>query len=138
MAADRFTLERGNWYGLTLYVGEGAGGSHPSPIRVDALETLPGQRSITLSFLHLAYAAGVQSKCYRLRTLKREATYFAAEQLDAVSGTATPRLVVIERLTPDWQTCRFPHTRANLDRLFDAAGAPRGEQLIELYGPTYG
>jgi len=52
----RLTLERGTWYGLTMYPGYGDGPYH-SPIRVDDIKP-QGQRLFKLSFLNLGYAAG--------------------------------------------------------------------------------
>lgn len=135
MREQRFLIERDQWLALTCYLG--SGGVHPSPIRVDGVERVAGARAIDLTFLHLAYAAGAQIKRYRLRTLKRTAAYYAAEQVDEQSGEANDRLIVIEKLTGAWMQERFPDSTRNLKRLFDQSGKPSGDEFIGIYGASY-
>ena len=96
----RLTLERGKWYGWTMYPGYGDE-AYYSPIWVRELAPL-GDRQFRLDFFNLAYAAGVQDTSYTLKTLKREATYLVAAQPDS------DRTVIIEPLTKSWFRQHYP------------------------------
>jgi len=94
-----------------------------SPISIEEVRPL-GLRRFDLHFFNIFYAAGVQHMRYRLRTLRREMTYLVAEQIGEVDGKLTDRVVVIERLTPDWFLHAAPHCAHLVERLFDAGGQP--------------
>jgi len=92
----RLTLERGRWYGWTMWPGY-LDAPYFSPIRVDAVNPLnTGSGRFDLDFLNAGYASGVQDMTYALRTLKREASYLLASVEDS------DRAVCIERLDLAW------------------------------------
>ena len=124
----RLTLERGNIYGWTMYPGY-SGYPYRSPIRVDSIEPL-GQRTYKMMFLNMFYAVGVQHMGYTLRTLRREATYIVAEQVE--TGEATDRIVIIEPMSERWMDEHVPKQINSWDILFDANGAPVAPSFLRL------
>lgn len=128
MTSDRFTLERGHWYGLTMFPGYGDTPYH-SPIRVDEVQAL-GNREFVLRFLNLAYAAGVQGFITQLRTLRRAQSHVVAEVTEAADRT-----YIITNFTPGWLSAHFPHFDAN--RFFDASGNPDERTLLGLAATAY-
>ena len=124
----RLTLERGHIYGWTMYPGY-FDGPYRSPIRVDSIEPL-GQRTYKIMFLNMFYAAGVQHMGYTLRTLRREATYIAAEQVE--SGEATDRIVIIERMSTRWMDENVPKPTHSWNGLFDENAEPVEDSFLKL------
>ena len=123
-SALRFTLERGSWYGLTMYPGYGSEPYH-SPIRIDELVPL-GQRRFKLRFLNLGYAQGVQNFQIVLSTLRRVESHLVA----AVEGS--DRTYVIMALTPGWMSANLDNVKSQ--RLFDQCGQPIPSALLALAG----
>ena len=108
---EKLTLERGQWYGWTMWPGYTDQAYH-SPIQVIDLRPL-GKRQFQLEFFNLGYAEGVQGMTYTLQTLKREPTYLLAAVPDS------DRAVAIEPLTMAWLSLYKPnlHQRViNLQR----------------------
>jgi hypothetical protein len=124
----RLTLRIGELYGWTMYPGYG-GGPYRSPIRVEAIEALGG-RQFELSLLNIFYAAGVQRMQYRLRTLRREATYIVAEQV--ADRKPTDRVVILEALNPRWCTDHMPHLASEMNTLFHQDGRPEERAFLRL------
>lgn len=124
-SALRFTLERGWWYGLTMYPGYG-GEPYHSPIRVDELVPL-GQRRFELRFLNLGYAQGVRGFHKVLRTLRRANSHLVAEETEVEDRT-----YVIMALTRGWMSANLGHIRSK--DLFDQDGAPNSSALLALAG----
>lgn len=123
LAADsRFTLERGGWYGLTMFPGYSDCPYH-SPIGIDALAPR-GARQFEVRFLNLRYAAGVQNFTKRLQTLRSAKSHLVAAETEVADHT-----YVIARLNRAWLGRHEPHL--DLDRCF----APDGK-LVEdgLFG----
>ena len=123
MNDKRFTLERGRWYGLTMFPGYMDYPYH-SPIRVDAITPL-GQRCFRLGFLNLAYAAGVQNFQNVLRTLRRCSTHIVAEETEVADRT-----YVIVVLNQAWFAQQFPNLPTA--SFFDGAGQPLDNELRGL------
>ena len=124
-SALRFTLERGSWYGLTMYPGYGDEPYH-SPIRIDELVPL-GQRRFELRFLNLGYAQGVQNFHKVLRTLRRANSHLVAEETEVEDRT-----YVIMALTPGWMSANLGNVK--IQRLFDQSGQPIPSALLALAG----
>lgn len=124
MAEARFTLQRGQWYGLTMFPGY-ADAPYHSPIRVDAVTPL-GNRCFELRFLNLPYAAGVRDFGMRLRTLRRARNHIIAE--DTEGGDRT---YVVCALTPGWMRQHFANIEPR-NPLFDECGRPVGEAFLKL------
>lgn len=124
-SALRFTLERGSWYGLTMYPGYG-GEPYRSPIRVDELVPL-GQRRFELRFLNLGYAQGVQGFHKLLRTLRRANSHMVAEEAEVEDRT-----YVMMALTRGWMSANL--SNVNTEGLFDQGGAPNSSALLALAG----
>lgn len=124
-SALRFTLERGSWYGLTMYPGYG-GEPYHSPIRIDELVPL-GQRRFELRFLNLGYAQGVQGFQKVLRTLRRANSHLVAEETEIEDRT-----YVIMALTRGWMFANLGN--ASTEGLFDEGGAPNSSALLALAG----
>lgn len=127
MNRARLNLESDQIYGMTMYPGYG-GGPYRTPIQVLSIQSL-GQRTYELFFLNIFYAAGVQGMSYRLRTLKREADYIAAE---VGPQDVSDRMVVIERMTKGWIRDNAPELSEQLDKLFDADGRPIAQSFRSL------
>jgi hypothetical protein len=123
MTTARFTLERGHWYGLTMFPGYFDCPYH-SPIRVDEIEALGG-REFSLRFLNLAYATGVQNFTKRLRTLRRAKSHLLAEETEV-----DDRTYVVVAFNKSWLKEHFPHLEAQ--KFFDADGRPVDRALIGL------
>jgi hypothetical protein len=127
-ARMRMTLERGSWYGMTMYPGY-IGTAYHSPIRIQAVRPLvTGRRMIEIDFRNAAYAAGVQDFTYRLSILKR-----ATEYLLAAIDDGNDRSISIVDIQPDWMTQYFPHLDTELDRLI-ASNSTLGGALDALTG----
>ena len=116
----RLTLERGQIYGWTMYPRYF---DHPyrSPVLIDSIEPL-GQRTYKMMFLNMFYAAGVQDMAYTLRTLRRDATFIVAEQIE--EGKLTDRVVIIEPMNARWITNNVTQLSQQLRDLFDDYGRP--------------
>lgn len=127
MTQARLTLEADQIYGMTMYPGYG-GGPYRTPIQILSLKPL-GQRTYELFFLNIFYAVGVQGMSYRLRTLKREADYIAAE---VGPQDVSDRMVVIERMTKGWIRDNAPELSNQLDELFDADERPIAKSFRRL------
>lgn len=108
-----------------------------SPIRAREITQLKTGRSLLrVDFQNLFYAAGVQNMTYRLRILKREATYLLAEVVDH-DDAPTDRAVCIEPLTASWIRTAVPSIGNRADDLFDAGGMPIGDRFVATFGSTY-
>ena len=81
-------------------------------------------------FLNMFYAAGVQHMGYMLRTLRREATYIVAEQVE--SGEATDRVVIIERMNARWMDENVPKPIHSWNALFDENAEPVADSFLKL------
>lgn len=115
----RLTLEVDKIYGMTMYPGYGDG-PYRTPIQV--LSVVPhGQRTYELSFLNIFYAAGVQGMTYRLKTLKREAYFIAAEE--SKQG-GSDRMLIIEAMSKNWIRDNIPQLLKYADDLFDISDRP--------------
>lgn len=125
---QRLTLERGQIYGWTMYPGY-SGRPYRSPIRIDFIKPL-GQRTYKIMFLNMFYAAGVQHMGYTLRTMRREATYIVAEQVEA--GEATDRIVIIERMNARWMDQHVPKPIHSWGGLFDGNAEPVEAAFLKL------
>jgi hypothetical protein len=125
---DRFTLVRGQWYGLTMFPGYFDCPYH-SPIRVDAVVPL-GSRQFELEFLNLAYAAGVQGFKKRLKTLRRAQSHLVAEETEVKDRT-----YVIAVFNRSWLRTHVPDLV--VDRFFDSNGHPDDQALLGLAATAY-
>ena len=125
--SDRFTLQVGHWYGLSMFPGYAACPYH-SPIRVDGVRPL-GSRLLELEYLNLAYAAGVQNFRTRLRTLAHVATHVVFSQ-----APHEARTLVLMALNRKWISRHFPSLEP--EPLFDAHGIPDERALLALAANT--
>ena len=125
---SRLTLERGKIYGWTMYPGYF---DHPyrSPVLIESVEPL-GQRTYKMMFLNMFYAAGVQGMGYTLRTLRRDATFIVAEEIEG--GDLTDRVVIIEPMNARWITDNVPQLSQELRELFDDDGRPIEKSFRKL------
>jgi hypothetical protein len=95
-------LERGGWYGWTMWPGYLDTPYH-SPIRVEALDACKtGNGRFDLTFINAAYARGVADMTYQLRMLQRGPSYLLASVAD------NERAVCIERLDLAWLEKHMP------------------------------
>ena len=124
----RLTLERGQIYGWTMYPGY-FGHPYRSPVLIESVEPL-GQRTYKMMFLNMFYAAGVQGMGYTLRTLRRDATFIVAEEIEG--GELTDRVVIIEPMNARWITDNVPQLSQQLRDLFDDYGRPIEESFRKL------
>ena len=124
----RLTLERGQMYGWTMYPGY-FGHPYRSPVLIDSVEPL-GQRTYKMMFLNMFYAAGVQGMGYTLRTLRRDATFIVAEEIEG--GDLTDRVVIIEPMNARWITDNVPQLSQELRELFDDDGRPIEKSFRKL------
>lgn len=118
---DRFTLLRGQWYGLSMFPGYGNGPYH-SPILVSSVEPL-GDRRFELAFWNLGYAVGVQDFKKRLKTLSRGLSHLVAAETEVEDRT-----YVLVHFNAHWLQRHFPQLDAS--RFFDAAGYPDDDALL--------
>ena len=124
----RLTLERGQMYGWTMYPGY-FGHPYRSPVLIESVEPL-GQRTYKMMFLNMFYAAGVQGMGYTLRTLRRDATFIVAEEIEG--GELTDRVVIIEPMNARWITDNVPQLSQELRGLFDDDGRPIEKSFRKL------
>lgn len=97
MDDDRLNLERGRWYGWTMYPGYG-GGPYRSPILVEEATPLKtGRGVLRLRFVNAFYAAGARDFLKDLRVLHRTTNAMAVADVDSPD-----RMAVVEVLTDDW------------------------------------
>lgn len=123
----RFTLEKGKWYGMTMYPGYGDTAYH-SPIRMKDVRPLKsGAGRLDIDFFNAAYAQGVQDFTYRLRTLKRGEQYMLAaiEETDRAISLVPCSLGWMKRYFPD-QVPRLTDIMANTDSFSVAMGRLTG------------
>lgn len=118
---DRFTLLRGQWYGLSMYPGYGDCPYH-SPILVRSIESL-GDRRFELAFWNLCYALGVQDFTMQLRTLRRGPSHLVAS-----GPEVEDRTYVLVHFNPRWLQRHFPQLDAA--QFFDTAGHPDDQALL--------
>ena len=81
------------------------------------------------------YAPGVQHMGYTLRTLRREATYIIAENLEGTKPT--DRTVIIEPMSAQWITDNVPQLSGDLKTLFDFNGKPVFDSFKRLMATSY-
>jgi hypothetical protein len=113
----RLTLERGAWYGWTMWPGYG-GNPYHSPIRVNAVTPLhTSKRLFDLYFFNMGYAAGVQMMTYRLVTLRRKQSYMLAAQ------EGSDRSVAIVELDPFWIMTHLPALTPRIERIMEETGS---------------
>ena len=124
----RLTLERGQIYGWTMYPGY-FGHPYRSPVLIESIEPL-GQRTYKMMFLNMFYAAGVQDMAYTLRTLRRDASFIVAEQIEV--SELTDRVVIIEPMNVRWITDNVPQLSQELRELFDDDGRPIEKSFLKL------
>ena len=94
-------LRTRDWLGLTMWPGYVD--TYYSPVEI--IEVVPlkhGNGRMDLTFFNLAYAKGVAVMTYKLRVLRREASYFLAAVEDS------DRTICLELLTPRWMKHHFP------------------------------
>lgn len=125
MTEPRFTFKRGGWYGLSMYPGYIDTPYH-SPIRVEECKPL-GNRCFELTFLNLAYAAGVKNLIKPLQTLRRTQSHLVAKETDS-----NDRTLVFVMLNQGWMKMYFPSVKTDEHRLFDSSGEPNGEAFLRL------
>lgn len=105
----RFTLERGRWYGWSMYPGYA--GPYFSPIRVIELRPLgTGKSLMQLRFFNVNYAAGVQLFEMSLRVLYRAPDHMLVA-LVTDADKPPERTAVISPLTWAWLKTCDPHHR---------------------------
>lgn len=122
----RFTLERGRWYGWSMYPGYGYSGPYFSPIRVVEVRPLgTGKSLMQLRFFNVNYAAGVQMFEVSLRILYRAPDHMLAALVED-DDKPPERTAVISPLTWAWLKACDPHHR--FDKSFKDA-----EQAATLY-----
>jgi hypothetical protein len=80
--------------------------------------------------LNILYAAGVQDMEICLRTLRQEASYIIAEELQ--NDCSTDRTVVIEELSPAWFCDAFPDHANQVCNFFDDKGQPIESAFLNL------
>lgn len=115
----RFTLNRGRWYGWSMYPGYV--GPYFSPIRITGLAPLGSGKSLMqVDFFNACYAEGVQMFSLPMKILYRAPDHMLAALLYQ-DDTPPERTAVISELTWDWLTnCLPAHT---LDKRFATAEA---------------
>ncbi len=90
------------WYAMHIFLLSGE--EHLSPIWIFACTPqTPRRKLLTLHFWHANYPAGVQSKSYELRVIRREAGYLLAER----RGEPQKTLVLLSEITGDWLRAQF-------------------------------
>jgi hypothetical protein len=123
----RFTLERGQWFGLSMFPGY-ADAPYHSPIRVDAVKPL-GDGCMELKFLNLGYAAGVRDFTRRFRILRRGSAHIVLE------ATERPdRTYVICALNRSWIAHCCSALAEHSEQLFDTDGEPIPDAFVRLGG----
>lgn len=101
MTKPKFVLERGRWYGWSMYPGY-SDMPYYSPIRVDAVAPL-GNGLIEIAFLNAGYAEGVQQMKKKFRVHRRGERHLVLDELHVPERT-----VIIEPLTTEWIAGRTP------------------------------
>lgn len=104
MTSTRLQLAPDGWYGWQMLPGYGGGRNVPyfSPIRVTRVTPKKtGKKILTVSFLNVLYAEGVQDFTLDLRILKHEPDYLIADLLDDGSGQEG-RAAVISHIEFEW------------------------------------
>lgn len=65
-----------------------------------------------------------------MRTLRREKSYLVAEQV--TNGRPTERVIIIERMTPEWVSHFLPNHERNSLQFFDDSGEPIPAAFLAL------
>jgi hypothetical protein len=138
MTGQRLQLVPDGWYGWQMVPGYGGVRNVPyfSPIRVTQVTPKKtGKKILTLSFINVLYAEGVQDFTLDMRILKHEPDYLIAELLYDAPGQEGRAAVVshiefewIRRMCPGLWSERPPET------LSSAAQTSVSIYLDEIFG----
>ena len=111
-----FTLEKGKWYGMTMYPGYNATAYH-SPIRIDAIHPGGfGLRRLDIDFYNAGYAPGMQDFSYSLDILKREEGYLLA------AIRKNDRAIAIMPFNLEWAHVHMGQSLAPFMEIFNETG----------------
>lgn len=100
----RIKLEAKRWYGWQMLPGYGSKVYDPyfSPIWVQGVTPLKsGKGVLSLQFINVGYAEGVQDFSLDLRVLKREASYLLSTILYGADGPRD-RTAIISHISFEW------------------------------------
>lgn len=112
-----FTLEKGKWYGMTMYPGYFHTPWH-SPIRIREIRPLKsGTGLLDIDFFNAAYAEGVQNFTYSLRILKRGEQYMLAAIQE------TDRAISLVNCDTNWMGEYFPNQMPRLTEYMEGMDA---------------
>lgn len=112
----RFTLEKGKWYGMTMYPGYSNIAYH-SPIRIHGVHPSgSGLHRLDLHFFNAAYAPGVQDFTWNLTLLRREKGYMLASIRDS------DRAIAITPFNLAWAHAHMGHSLNAFMEAFNDTG----------------
>ena len=125
-----FQLERGRWYGFTMYPGYGETmRPYHSPVIVYKAEARGD--TIELTFGNLGYAGGGASMTYELKIMIHRTDYLIAEVV------GNDRSVVLLPFSDEWLRRHHPHIFKLYERHRHEGGSP-DERLNRVAAESHG
>ena len=123
-------VRTGKWYGWHMFPGYSSL-PYSSPILVRSVGPARSPNRLTIDFVNIGYAEGVQDFCIEL-SLSAWGDSYLAGTYDDESG----RMGVVTALTPDWLSQHFPRSFEVLPALRDAATAEQVASTFDAWHRT--